>query len=828
MNHKTINLSFVIPSFRQVRLLRKNLGSLLAESLPGDQLIISEDGPFEAANVKEHQDFFAEIAQELKQRQIELIFLPQKKNFRFAGNVNQGVGKVKHDFFFLLNNDVLLEKGCRQKLVETILSNEKIFAVTAQEIDAHTKNHAGRNKLWFSRGRFWHARDERLNEAGSTAWACGGSSLYRTKIWRELGGLDTRYYPAYWEDIDISVVAQKQGYQTLYQPQAVVIHAHETTNNDVFGQEKIAKMSWQNGSRFTWKHGNFFQRLLFLFTYPYWLLKQVPAWRYLVLVLLFAAFCRFINLGRVPAGLTVDEAAIAYNGYGIWTQRRDEWLNRLPISFRSFGDYKAPLAIYLNGVSTAIFGLNAFAIRSPFALASVFSLWFFMLLVELLLREKTPHSIKYAAAAGFLMSITPWHLHFGRLGFENNFALLFVLAGVYFLFLQLKTLRTWRGELFCEKWFSWRFLFSGLCFSFSLYSYHSTKIFVPVFLLLLFLTNVKYFCQHWRILVLPLLFSAVLLFPLMKDSFFGQGLTRMNSSYFTDANKTMTQKLQTLGNGFLAHFSPQFLLFGQVNTIGDHHQPNLRHGDNYDGVLNFPILFFIILSLINFVRFAQVRHDHCSSYFLALLFIICGFLPASLTLQVPHNNQAILASPGFIILALLGLLTWKNWWQKHEALYSSFVLLTLILASLSFLQYQKNYYQIFSSFTAQPNNSKYYSEHQLVGHLFAQNLLEAFTYTRSQEKNYQQIIVATNFEQPYIYAILARKTKPISYQGGSLSEKYLFLDKLNFADLKREKSLLLVSPDKIADPENFKPITPLKVYYDLNGEVNLYLYETLN
>ena len=706
MNHKAINISFVIPSFRQVRLLRKNLGSLLAESLPGDQLIISEDGPFEADNVKEHQDFFAKIAPELKRRQIELIFLPQKKNFRFAGNVNQGVKEVKHDFFFLLNNDVLLEKGCRQKLVETIITDEKFFAVTAQEIDAHTKNHAGRNKLWFSKGRFWHARDERLNDAGSTAWACGGSSLYRTKIWRELKGLDTRYYPAYWEDIDISVVAQKQGYQTLYQPQAKVVHAHETTNNDVFGQEKIAKMSWQNGSRFTWKHGNFFQRLFFLLAYPYWLLKQVPAWRYFVLVLFFAALARFAYLGSVPAGLTVDEVAIAYNGYGIWTQRRDEWLNRLPISFRSFGDYKAPLAIYLNGVSTAAFGLNTFAIRLPFALASVFSLWFFMLLVELLIREKTPHSIKYATAAGFLMSLTPWHLHFGRLGFENNFALLFVLAGVYFLFLQLKTLRTWRGELFSGEWFSWRLLLSGLAFSLSLYSYHSTKVFVPLFLLIILLTNLKYFFQHWRILLLPVLFSAILIFPLIKDSFVGEGLTRANSSYFSDSNKTMMQKLQLLSSGFFAHLSPQFLLTGQVNSIGDHSQPNLRHGDNCDGVLSLPILFLVVLSLINLARFSQVRRDYSSTYLLAFVFIIAGFLPASLTLQVPHNNQAILALPGFMLLAILGLITWKNWWRKHEQLYSSFVLLILILASLSFLQYQKTYYQVYTSFNVHNNNLK--------------------------------------------------------------------------------------------------------------------------
>jgi hypothetical protein len=212
---------------------------------------------------------------------------------------------------------------------------------------------------------------------------------------------------------------------------------------------------------------------------------------------------------------------------------------------------------------------------------------------------------------------------------------------------------------------------------------------------------------------------------------------------------------------------------------------------------------------------------------LACFFIAGGFLSASLTLQVPHNNQAILALPGFILLAILGLLTWKNWWKKHQQFFSSFILLTLILTTLSFLQYQKTYFQVYSSFNLS-NNSKYYFEHQLVEHLFAQNLLDAFTFTRKEEKNYQQVVVATDFEQPYIYALLAKKTKPISYQSGLLSEKYLFVEWLNFDDLERKNSLILASPSQISTLENFKQAKPLKIYFDLNNEPNLYIYETLN
>ena len=85
---------------------------------------------------------------------------------------------------------------------------------------------------------------------------CGGSGIFATAIWRRLGGFDSRYYPAYWEDIDLSFQAQKMGYRVWYQPQAVVDHMHQTTNENVFGVEKIQQMSWRSGSRFAWKHAN--------------------------------------------------------------------------------------------------------------------------------------------------------------------------------------------------------------------------------------------------------------------------------------------------------------------------------------------------------------------------------------------------------------------------------------------------------------------------------------------------------------------------------------------------------------------------------------------
>lgn len=89
------------------------------------------------------------------------------------------------------------------------------------------------------------------------------------------------------------------------------------------------------------------------------------------LILILAIVLRFFQLGSIPVGFSWDEASIGYNGYGIATVHRDEWLVKMPVTFKSFGDYKAALAIYADAVSTLLLGRNTFAVRFPMAVAGV-------------------------------------------------------------------------------------------------------------------------------------------------------------------------------------------------------------------------------------------------------------------------------------------------------------------------------------------------------------------------------------------------------------------------------------------------------------------------
>src|SRR5258706_212435 len=88
-------------------------------------------------------------------------------------------------------------------------------------------------------------------------------------------------------------------------------------------------------------------------------------------IIILAIVLRFFQLGTNPPSLDWDEASIGYNAYSILKTGADEYGNILPLSFRSFDDYKPPVYIYLAVPSVSLFGLNEFAVRLPAAVIGV-------------------------------------------------------------------------------------------------------------------------------------------------------------------------------------------------------------------------------------------------------------------------------------------------------------------------------------------------------------------------------------------------------------------------------------------------------------------------
>lgn len=507
-----------------------------------------------------------------------------------------------------------------------------------------------------------------------------------------------------------------------------------------------------------------------------------------IAILLLAVGLRFYQLGQVPSGMTWDEAAIGYNGFGIWETRRDEWLERLPISFRSFGDYKAPLAIYINAPFTAFFGLNLIAVRLPFAIFGLIAIVGMMLLAFHVFRQ-SKHAQLYAATAGLITTLSPWHLHFSRTGFESGIALAFIIWGIFFL---LKSIDS--------KFDDYKSLIASvILFSLSLYTYHSAKVFVPTLLLLIAVVYRQLILTKLKVVSLSLIGGTILVSPLVYDSFWGSGLERAGVTIFAKGYSVF-EITQIIISNLMSHLGIGYLILGEATSY--------RHGTGAWGVLLPTTFVLMILGVLVYLSRLKRAYKHNafsgerSDLGVILGVIIIGLLPAAIALEIPHPNRALLALPGMILMAVYGL----RWLVEQSKNYKP-RLITIALLHLIFSIVSIRYY--FTVFAVQSAND------------FQEGYIEAFEIAHSYEDQVDKIVFTNEYGQPYIYALFVRRTDPIWWQGGDLI-KYEFKDEVSIADLSRSNALIVAGPES----EGLDPASAQHLVYGSDGSLRFQIYRS--
>lgn len=184
----------------------------------------------------------------------EAIVVNNKKNLGFAGNVNKGVKKSTRNYVFLMNSDVVLKDDSFKRSIEYFKKDKDLFAVGFAQIEKDGRI-VGANRAYFKNGLVNHSPlSSNIYHLKSNFWAEGGSSIFKKKLFIDLGLLDELFNPFYWEDIDLSYRAWKAGYKILYDPSIKVEHHHESTIGKYFDKRKVLKIAFRNQLTFNWKN----------------------------------------------------------------------------------------------------------------------------------------------------------------------------------------------------------------------------------------------------------------------------------------------------------------------------------------------------------------------------------------------------------------------------------------------------------------------------------------------------------------------------------------------------------------------------------------------
>lgn len=175
----------------------------------------------------------------------EVRLIENNRNLGFCEGNNVGAKAAfaaGADYILILNNDTLLHPLMVKELVETAqqekagVASPKIYFAHGFEFhkDRYTQEERGK-VIWYAGGRIdwnnvWPSHrgvDEvdhgQYDKVEDTMFATGCATLLSKEVYARLGLYDPRYV-FYFEDLDLSLRAQKSGFRVIYAPRAILWH----------------------------------------------------------------------------------------------------------------------------------------------------------------------------------------------------------------------------------------------------------------------------------------------------------------------------------------------------------------------------------------------------------------------------------------------------------------------------------------------------------------------------------------------------------------------------------------------------------------------------
>lgn len=527
----------------------------------------------------------------------------------------------------------------------------------------------------------------------------------------------------------------------------------------------------------------------------------------LILTLILAFALRFYAVDKVPTGLNADEAAIGYNAYSLIQTGKDEYGEILPLSFKSFGDYKPGLYFYFVIPFVAVLGLNELAVRLPSVLLGTLMIPLIYLIAKLIFKDR-----KIAFFSALFLAINPWAIHFSRGGWETNAAAFFITLGVY---------------LFIKGLEKYHYLFfSLLSFLVAVYLYQATRLVAP---LLVFALAVLFWKElyktaknHYKKLTLGAIILIVLSIPIILQFLSGGGSQRFQGlSFLSDGgpllrvnelrgehnnsdslaaklmhNKAVVYSISFLGH-YIDHFSGNFLFIN-----GD---PLIRNKTPEVGQ------FFLIQSLFLFAGLIFLIKVDSKFKYLLVVWILISPAASSLTYQTPHAVRALSMVVPLTIIMSFGFVSLLRLIKKRPTKFAVGILLILILG-FEFGRYLESYYI---------HSPKRYP--LAWQHGFSEMVQKLGKY----ENNVSKVVITDKYDQPYILVLFYKQYNPAKYQPQAmLSERDKFnfgtvrsFDKYEFHAINKDEiqnspdTLFIAAPEEVGENANI-----IDTVYFPNGE----------
>nr|WP_320118425.1 glycosyltransferase family 2 protein [uncultured Marinifilum sp.] len=223
-------IGIVILNWNGKNLLEKFLPSVISYSKRDWAEVIVADN----ASSDDSIDFL-----EKNYPKISLIKLD--RNYGFAEGYNRALAQLSHSYFVLLNSDVEVSENWLDSIYQQFESNSDIAAAQPKIKAYHKKTdfeYAGAAGGFidylaypFCRGRIFDNIEEDQSQFDKNIdifWASGAALFIRSKIYNDIGGLDSDFF-AHMEEIDLCWRIKNQGHRIICDTNSTVYHVGGAT-----------------------------------------------------------------------------------------------------------------------------------------------------------------------------------------------------------------------------------------------------------------------------------------------------------------------------------------------------------------------------------------------------------------------------------------------------------------------------------------------------------------------------------------------------------------------------------------------------------------------
>jgi GT2 family glycosyltransferase/glycosyltransferase involved in cell wall biosynthesis len=220
--YEKVEISIVIPVFNQFRFTQACLASL--QEHQGNhrfEVIVVDDCSTDAT---------AEAVPRIR----GVVYVRNETNSGFITCCNRGAEEARGKYLLFLNNDTLVKDGWLNALVDTFIEDPQAGIVGSKLLypDGRLQEAGGiiwRDASGWNYGKFDDPGKPDYNYLREVDYCSAAALMIPRALFQKVGGFESCYAPAYYEDTDLSFKVRRAGYKVLYQPLSEVIHYEGVT-----------------------------------------------------------------------------------------------------------------------------------------------------------------------------------------------------------------------------------------------------------------------------------------------------------------------------------------------------------------------------------------------------------------------------------------------------------------------------------------------------------------------------------------------------------------------------------------------------------------------